>query len=249
MPARASDNPALRSTPRQASPRRSDTPRHLATIPTDATCHARSIRPLPFQRDGTVPTGPVPKRRPTPPRLTPERRADPTPPAATCRLNPGVAAPCRCDKPAPPSPIRPHLPTDRRRGQCVGGAVRWPAMVASPRSSAYHRMSIAGKQAAAREQLAEPPVTCPADCGVRLMPSDLPLHLAERCPGAGEPGPAARWIPLSEARAIAPGVPRSTLTFWARNGYVRTRGGRGDRQYLLRDLVRRAGIRALDRRR
>lgn len=123
------------------------------------------------------------------------------------------------------------------------------AVVASPRPSAYHLMTIGEKQAAARGQLAEPPVACPGDCGTRVMPADLPNHLADRCPGAGEPGPAAKWLTLSEAQAVAPGVPRSTLTFWARNGYVRKRGGRGDRQYLLRDLVRRAGIRSLDRRR
>lgn len=125
-------------------------------------------------------------------------------------------------------------------------------MVASPRANPYHRLSIAGKQAAAREQLAEPPVSCPGDCGTRLMPADLLGHLAERCPGATEPGPAAKWIPLSEAQAVASDVPRSTLTFWARSGDVRTRGGVGrrrDRQYLLRDLALRVAIRRIAQRR
>jgi hypothetical protein len=125
-------------------------------------------------------------------------------------------------------------------------------VVSSPRSHPYHRMNLQQKQAAAREQLAEPPVACPGDCGVRLMPADLLGHLAERCPGATEPGPAAKWLPLSEAQAVASDVPRSTLTFWARSGDVRTRGGgrrKRDRQYLLRDLALRVAIRRIAHRR
>ena len=122
-------------------------------------------------------------------------------------------------------------------------------MVASPRPNAYHLLSIAGKQAAAREQLAEPPIACPGDCGTRLMPGDLLRHLAERCPGASEPGPAAKWIAWRDALAIADDVPRRTLAFWASNGDVRTRGDRGDRQYLLRDLALRVALRRLARRR
>jgi hypothetical protein len=40
-------------------------------------------------------------------------------------------------------------------------------------------------------------------------------------------------------QALAMGVPKQTLLFWIRRGYVRHRGERGDRRYLLRDLVRR----------
>lgn len=119
-------------------------------------------------------------------------------------------------------------------------------MVASPRPSAYHRMTLPEKQAAAREQQAEPPVRCPG-CDTATSAQDLVSHVAERCPGASEPGPAANWVDRKYVEKL--GVPAQTLHYWARRGLVRTRGDRMDRKYLLRDLARRVVIRRLDRRR
>jgi hypothetical protein len=108
-------------------------------------------------------------------------------------------------------------------------------------------MSIGAKQAMARELVAEPPMACPADCGVTVTPADLQTHIAERCPGPREPGPAAGWV--DRQAAVALGVPPRTLSYWARTGKVRSRGAPMDRKYLLRDLARRVVIRRLDRRR
>ncbi len=111
----------------------------------------------------------------------------------------------------------------------------------------YHRLSVADKLAYAAGQQREPAVACPADCGVQVQPLDLLGHLEQRCPGPREPGPGANWVDLQTA--VAAGVPRETLRYWARTGRVRTRGARPDTKYLLRDLVRRVVIRRLDRRR
>lgn len=120
-------------------------------------------------------------------------------------------------------------------------------MVASPRPAAYHLMSIAEKQAAARAQVAEPPVACPVDCGTKVAPADLLGHIAERCPGPADPGPAAAWVDRRAAEEM--GVPPQTLHYWAKRGLVRTRGQPMDRKYLLRDLARRVVSRRLERRR
>lgn len=121
-------------------------------------------------------------------------------------------------------------------------------MVASPRPAAYHLLSLAGKQAAAREQLVDPPDRCPG-CGTATTPADFAKHVDERCPGAPErePGPASSWVDRQYAEKL--GVPAETLHYWARRGLVRTRGDRMDRKYLFRDLARRVAIRRLDRRR
>jgi hypothetical protein len=120
-------------------------------------------------------------------------------------------------------------------------------MVASPRANPYHRLSIAGKQAAAREQLAEPPMSCPSDCGTRLQPADVLPHLKERCPGPRPPGPGSTWVDWRGA--IATGVPPVTLHDWVRRGAVRVIGPRQSQKYLLRDLVSKVAIRRLSRRR
>lgn len=120
-------------------------------------------------------------------------------------------------------------------------------MVASPRPSAYHLMSIGEKQAAAREQVAEPPIACPRDCGTRLMPADVLTHVADRCPGPKPPGPGSMWV--DHAAALRLGVDRMTLSRWARRGEVRRIGPRGDGKYLLRDLVTRVAVRSPIRRR
>lgn len=98
----------------------------------------------------------------------------------------------------------------------------------------YHRMSIAQKQAHARERMREPAVTCPV-CETQTTAADLLVHLDTRCPGPREPNPNASWI--SWRQALALGVPRATMNWWVTNGLVHVRGELQDRQYLLRDVV------------
>jgi len=103
----------------------------------------------------------------------------------------------------------------------------------------YHRLSIQQKQRSALDQARERPMHCPT-CETAVMPSELLQHIAERCPGPRDPHPAAKWV--TWAQALETGVPRRTLLFWIKRGYVRHRGARGDRRYLLRDLVRRTAV-------
>lgn len=121
------------------------------------------------------------------------------------------------------------------------------AVVASPRAHPYHKLSIGQKQLAAREQLAEPPVACPSDCGTRLQPADLLAHVEERCPGPRPPGPGSIWVDWRGA--LRTGVKPMTLHDWVQRGEVRAIGPRQDRKYLLRDLVSRVARRRIDRRR
>lgn len=102
------------------------------------------------------------------------------------------------------------------------------------RLSRYQRMSLREKQALSLERMREAPVRCPV-CGMALDVDDLLTHRRERCPGAGEPGPAARWITWREALAM--GVAKGTLSGWIARGLVRVEGTRRHRRYLLRDLV------------
>jgi hypothetical protein len=99
----------------------------------------------------------------------------------------------------------------------------------------YHRLPIAEKRALAIGSQREPAVTCPT-CDTQVMPADLLAHMEQRCAGPREPGPGARWVTWREARAI---VPERTLVRWVERGFVRHRGGRGDRTYLHRDLATR----------
>lgn len=115
------------------------------------------------------------------------------------------------------------------------------------RPAAYHLLPLAEKQARAQERVAEPPMACPIDCGTTVTPADLLRHVNQRCPGPRPPGPASKWI--SHGEALAAGVNRQTLSFWAAHGDVRTRGQRGGKQYLLRDLSHRIVIQRLSRRR
>jgi len=101
--------------------------------------------------------------------------------------------------------------------------------------SGYHKLPIAEKRAAAIAGVREPSVTCP-DCDTQLMPVDLPAHRKLRCTGRREPGPGAKWLPMREAMEFG-GLTRETLMRWVREGHVRSKGTRGDRVYLLRDLV------------
>lgn len=111
----------------------------------------------------------------------------------------------------------------------------------------YHRLSVAEKRAASLARMREPAVSCPGGCGMLIMPADLLAHLEERCPGQRDPGPGAKWITWREALAL--GVPKMTLSRWARRGDVRTRGDRGDRRYLAGDLAVLLARRVASRRR
>lgn len=108
-------------------------------------------------------------------------------------------------------------------------------------------MSVAEKQQVAQDRLVEPPVACPADCGVQVTAADLMTHVEERCPGPRAPGPAAKWIRRRDAQAM--GITPMTLSRLARSGKVRYRGSGMDREYLQRDLAVGAARRWLDRRR
>lgn len=103
--------------------------------------------------------------------------------------------------------------------------------------SDYHRMSIAEKQAYAREAAREPAVVCPG-CETQTTAADLLQHVADRCPGhLRDPGPGAKWITWADARKL--GVSKSTMNFWVGRGDVRHRGEIQSREYLLRDIATR----------
>lgn len=113
-------------------------------------------------------------------------------------------------------------------------------------TAGYHGMSAAQKSAVANGSMAEPPVRCPG-CDVATPPADLLNHVADRCPGPADPGPAAKWITRRDAQAL--GIQPMTLSRLSRSGRVRYRGTKMDRQYLLRDLAVGAARRYIDRRR
>lgn len=100
--------------------------------------------------------------------------------------------------------------------------------------SRYHTLSIAEKRAEALARVRAPSVTCPK-CDTQVMPADLPKHMKQRCPGLRDPVPGDQWLTAGEVRAM--GVKKQTLSDWVASGKVRYRGDRGDRVYLLRDLV------------
>ena len=100
--------------------------------------------------------------------------------------------------------------------------------------SSYQKLSIADKRALDLSRVREPSVSCP-QCDMQVMPVDLIAHLADRCSGQREPGPSAKWVDARDA--IVRGVPKATLSYWVERGFVRARGDRMDRQYLLRDLA------------
>ena len=112
-------------------------------------------------------------------------------------------------------------------------------------ASSYHRMSAAEKQAASLSAVRELPVACPR-CDTQLMPDDLLAHLDQRCAGPREAGPGSKWVNWREATAL---VPERTLKRWVQARHVRYRGGRGDRMYLRRDLVKRLALRRIVSRR
>ena len=111
--------------------------------------------------------------------------------------------------------------------------------------SDYHKLSVVEKRAQALAGVREGAIACPS-CDTQVMPADMPNHL-ERCSGPREPGTGSKWISWQEALAL--GAPAHSITRWRQRGWIRARGGRGDRQYLLRDLVKRVALRRADRRR
>lgn len=98
----------------------------------------------------------------------------------------------------------------------------------------YQRMSLAQKQALHRDRMREPAVQCPR-CEVSTTVDDLLRH-ADACPGRRAAHPLAKWITWSEAVAL--GLPKMTLSDWARSGRVQSRGQTGEREYLLRDVTK-----------
>jgi hypothetical protein len=100
----------------------------------------------------------------------------------------------------------------------------------------YRRLSIGAKQALHRDRMREPAVVCPV-CETQTTATDLLEHRASRCPGKREPSAGSKWVSWREALAL--GVPARTLANWAASGWVRVRGDRMDRLYLLRDLAQR----------
>ena len=111
--------------------------------------------------------------------------------------------------------------------------------------SRYHRLSAPEKAAHTRDAMREPSVACPR-CETQTAASDLVPHL-DRCTGPRAPHDRARWVTWGEALEL--GVPRQTLARWISRGSVRARTMPvPQRQYLLRDLVRRMAERHARRR-
>jgi hypothetical protein len=110
----------------------------------------------------------------------------------------------------------------------------------------YHRLSIGQKQALHLDRMREPAVTCPV-CETQTTATDLLEHIETRCPGPREPTHKASWITWRQALDL--GVPRETLSRWAKHGLVRVRGELQDRRYLLRDIAVRVAARRAQQRR
>lgn len=110
----------------------------------------------------------------------------------------------------------------------------------------YHRMGIAAKQAHQRAAMREPAVVCPV-CETQTTAADLVEHATKRCPGRRDPHPHSSWIGWRDVLAM--GVPKRTLTFWARRGEVRATGepGMGRRRYLQRDVAQMVARRSAQR--
>lgn len=104
----------------------------------------------------------------------------------------------------------------------------------SQRTSEYHRLSAAAKEARHRDRMREPAIQCPR-CGTSTTVVDLPRHRQTTCPGRREPHPLSEWI--SWGQALELGVPPGTLSRWVRRGEVRARGPRRRREYLRLDVT------------
>lgn len=93
----------------------------------------------------------------------------------------------------------------------------------------YAKMSIAEKQAIAREER-EAPCRCPR-CDAGLPADQLAAHLESRCTGRARPPRHARYLDIRGIRAL--GLAPTTVRRWARDGLVRGDG----RQWLARDVT------------
>jgi hypothetical protein len=110
--------------------------------------------------------------------------------------------------------------------------------------AAYHLLPIAEKRALSIESQRERAIACPG-CDTQVMPIDMPAHL-QRCQPR-EPGPLDKWV--SARDPIVRDIPKATRSRWVERGFVRVRGDRMDREYLLRDLAKRIAFREGFRRR
>lgn len=100
----------------------------------------------------------------------------------------------------------------------------------------YRKLSIKDKRALDLLRARDASVRCP-QCDMSMVPADLLVHLEVRCAGRPEPGSGAKWV--SARDAIVRRVPKATLSYWVKQGFVRARGGQMDREYLLGDLAKR----------
>lgn len=66
----------------------------------------------------------------------------------------------------------------------------------------YHELSFDAKEQHQRDQLREPAVACPADCGTQVQPSDLLQHAAERCPGPRQPARGGKSLTETYQRLL-----------------------------------------------
>ncbi len=73
---------------------------------------------------------------------------------------------------------------------------------------------------------------CPA-CDVAIPPRDLLGHM-DRCAGRKEPHPRCIWLSFGDATQR---IPRTRLGQLATTGVIRTKGAKGQRRYLERDIV------------
>jgi hypothetical protein len=80
---------------------------------------------------------------------------------------------------------------------------------------------------------------CP-HCGVFVMVNGLLRHIEETCQSETEIHPLSKWVSWSDVMGLE--VSGSTLRRWVEYGNVRTRGERGAREYLLRDVTLRIAM-------
>ena len=96
----------------------------------------------------------------------------------------------------------------------------------------YQKMTIKEKERANRQHGL--PNRCP-ECDMAVPPEDVPGHI-DRCPGRAPPHPRARWVAFKQALKM--GVPKKDLLELVGAGIIRTKGEKGSRRYLLRDVAK-----------
>jgi hypothetical protein len=103
-----------------------------------------------------------------------------------------------------------------------------------PAPSGYHLLSLREKQAGALAHARESAIRC-EQCQTQVMPAEYLRHRETRCAGRPEPDARSTWLTWSQALNV--GVGQHTLSGWVRDGFVRVRGEKAQRRYLLADLV------------